>query len=251
MALPFSPSDPHDSPVMQSEELRKLAIISALRQTLVFRALRDEDVERIAGYVVPKRLAKNEYLFREDDPAEGFYVVRLGLINVHRRAPDGREQVIHIFRPGETLAEVALAGPIGYPANARAEADSEVLLVPRKDFVKHQEDNGSLAWMMLASMSHHLRTLVSTLENLRLKDAETRFLHWVLGKVPRGESSAEIELGMTKGLLAGELGIRQETLSRILAKLRDSELIEVDGQTLKVPDVDGLRGLFDHAIQRV
>jgi CRP/FNR family transcriptional regulator len=235
---------------MDSEELRKLAIISSLRQTLVFRALRDEDVERIAGYVVPKRLAKNEYLFRESDPAEGFYVVRRGLINVHRRAPDGREQVIHIFRPGETLAEVALVGPIGYPADARAEADSEVLLVPRKDFVRHQQDTGSLAWMMLVSMSHHLRNLVSALENLQLKDAETRFLHWLIGKVPKGASSTEIELGMSKGLLASELGIRQETLSRILAKLRDSGLIVVDGQTLGVPDADEVRKVFDAAILR-
>lgn len=251
MTLPMRPGVCMIVAAMQSEELRKLAIVSALRQTLMFRALRDEDVERIASYVVPKRIAKNEYLFRENDPAEGFYIVRLGLINVHRRAPDGREKVIHIFRPGETLAEVALVGPIGYPADARAESDSEVLLVPRKEFVHHQQDNGTLAWMMLVSMSHHLRNLVSSLENLQLKDAETRFLHWLLCKVPKNGEFAEIELGMTKGLLASELGIRQETLSRILAKLRDAGLIAVNGQSLTVPDAKGLRAVFDDAIQRI
>jgi CRP/FNR family transcriptional regulator len=212
--------------------------------------LPDEDVERIAGYVVPRRLAKNEYLFHEKDPAEGFFIVRRGLINVHRRAPDGREQVIHIFRPGETLAEVALVGPIGYPADARAEADGEVLLVPRDAFLRHQQENGRLAWLMLASMSQHLRNLVSALENLRLKDAETRFLHWLLSKTPMGDDpAARVELGMSKGLLASELGIRQETFSRILAKFRDAGLLEVDGQSLILTDLPALRADYENNLR--
>ncbi len=233
---------------MSPEELRTLAIISSLRETLIFRRIPDEDVKRIAGYVVPRRLAKNEYLFRENDPADGFFIVRRGLINVHRRAPDGREQVIHIFRPGESLAEVALIGPVGYPADARAEADSEVLLIPRDDFTRHQEESGQLAWRMLASMSQHLRDLVSSLENLRLKDAETRFLHWLLRKAPADHGDARIEIGMTKGLFASELGIRQETFSRILAKLRDAGLLEVDGQCLVVPDLAALNSVFENNI---
>lgn len=230
---------------MDPEALRQLAIVSSLRETFIFRGLPDEDVGRIAGYVVPRRLEKGEYLFRENDPAPGFYIVRRGLINVHRRAPDGREQVIHIFRPGETLAEVALVGPIGYPADARAEADGEVLLVPRDAFLRHQQENGRLAWLMLASMSQHLRNLVSAMENLQLKDAETRFLHWLLAKTGSRDGAASVELGMTKGLFASSLGIRQETFSRILARFRDNGLLEVHGQELAIPDLAALRELFD------
>ncbi|MFU8893761.1 MAG: Crp/Fnr family transcriptional regulator [Luteolibacter sp.] len=233
---------------MDPEALRKLAVVSSLRETFIFRGLPDEDVDRIAGYVVPKRLAKNDYLFRENDPAEGFFIVRRGLINVHRRAPDGREQVIHIFRPGDTLAEVALVGPIGYPADARAEADGEVLLVPRDAFVRHQQENGRLAWLMLASMSQHLRTLVSSLENLRLRDAETRFLHWLLQKAAVKEGPARIELGMSKGLFASGLGIRQETFSRMLAKFRDLGWIDVDAACIVVPELAILHDAFEKNI---
>ena len=233
---------------MPSPELRKLALVSSLRAAPIFSGLPDDDVDRIAGYAEVRKVGKGEYLFRENDVAAGFFIVRTGLINVHRRAPDGREQVIHIFRPGETLAEVALIGPVGYPADARAETASEVLLIPRDEFTRHQQESGQLAWRMLASMSQHLRNLVSALENLRLKDAETRFLHWLLRKSPGNHGEVRIELGMKKGLLASELGIRQETFSRILAKLRDDGLIVVDGQCIAVPDLPALNAVFENNI---
>lgn len=235
---------------MASPELRKLALISSLRAAPIFSGLPAEDVDRIAGYATLQKIPKGGYLFRENDEAAGFFIVRSGLINVHRRARDGREQVIHIFRPGESLAEVALMGPVGYPADARAELASEVLLIPRDEFTRHQDDNGSLAWRMLSSMSQHLRTLVTSLESLRLKDAETRFLHWLIRQLPPTATAgpARIRLGMAKGLLAGELGIRQETFSRILAKLRDLGWIEVRGQTILVADAATLRDAFEESI---
>ena len=49
---------------------------------------------------------------------------------------------------------------------------------------------------------------------------------------------------MTKTMLSGELGTRQETLSRTLAKLRESGLISVRGRTLKIPDPLKLRNAF-------
>lgn len=213
----------------------------------LFSGLPEEELRLIAGYAVVKQLAKGEYLFREDDPAVGFYVVRRGMINVHRVSVDGREQVIHIFRPGESLAEAALAGDSGYPADARAVEASEVILIPKEDFMRHQRDHADLAWRMLGSMSQHLRVLVFTLEGLKLKDAETRFLHWLLRRCPRPltQTATEFEIGMTKAVLASELATRQETLPRIFAKLRDAGILVVKQNAFIIPDSIALNDLFE------
>lgn len=238
----------HDAARMK-EEIYRLALVSSLRGAHVFDGLPDDEIGRIADYAKVRKLAKNNYLFREQDPAKGFFVVRRGLINVHRRSPDGREQVIHVFHPGDSLAEVALLGPIGYPADARAETESEVILIPRDEFVRHQQERPQLAWQMLASMSQHLRTLVSTLESFKLRDAETRFMHWLLQRCPAAEHEARIELDMSKALLASELGTRQETLSRLFAKLRDAGLIDVRGSVIRVPDRQALADVFERNLR--
>lgn len=235
----------HTCAVEKLTEIQRLALVSSLRSASVFAGLPEEDVQRIANYVVIKKLRKNSYLFHENDPADGFFIVRRGMINVHRTSADGREQVIHMFRPGESLAEIALIGKMGYPADARAEEPSEVLLIPRDEFMAHQRDRSDLAWRMLISMSHHLRVLVTSLESLKLKDAETRFMHWLLQRCPADRScAARVNIGMTKALLASELGTRQETLSRILAKLRDGDLIEVQHNVILVHDPAALEFVF-------
>lgn len=229
---------------------RNAGIIYSLRKTSIFDGLPPEDLAQVAGYASLRSLAKGEYLFRQNDPARGFYVVRRGILNVHRVSANGREQVIHLFRAGESLAEAALAGDRGYPADARAVVASEVIFIPRKEFFEHQRQRNDLAWRMLASLSIHLRSLVSSLENLKLKDAETRFLHWVLRRCPQpiNSTSVRIDIGMSKAVLAGELGTRQETLSRIFAKFRDTGQIEIRGQRLLIRDPAELQREFENAM---
>src|SRR6516162_2312830 len=92
-------------------ELRRSAIINTLRSCQLFAGLPVADLQDIAEFTVPKSLQKNEYLFHEGDPAHGFYIVQRGAVNVHRVTAAGKEQVIHIFRAGESFAEVAVVSP--------------------------------------------------------------------------------------------------------------------------------------------
>jgi CRP/FNR family transcriptional regulator len=88
---------------------------------------------------------------------------------------------------------------------------------------------------MLGSMSAHLRVLVGMLDDLTLKDVETRLLNWLV-KHARDAKAGVIELRGTKRVLAAELGTSSETLSRTLARLRDQKLITVAAKSIAVHD---------------
>ena len=61
--------------------------------------------------------------------------MQTGAINVHRVNATGKEQVIHVFRAGESFAEGTLATDKGYPADARAVEATQVLLVQKGGFL--------------------------------------------------------------------------------------------------------------------
>src|SRR5436190_12099582 len=177
---------------------------------------------------------RNEQEERQNE--KQVYAVQSGAVNVHRVNAAGKEQTIHIFRPGETFAEAALATEQGYPADARAVEPSQVLLIQKDGFLDLLRRQPELALRMLASMSSHLRVLVSQLEDLALKDVQTRLANWLLKRCPNPKSPQPviIELSMTKRVLAAELGTVSETLSRTLAELREQKLISVAGKKITI-----------------
>ena len=214
-------------------DLKLTGLMGTLRCCQLFSGLPAEDLTTLASFTVALSLPKDGYLFHEGEPARGFYLVQSGAINVHRVSGAGKEQVIYVFRAGESFAEASLASATGYPANARAVEPSTVLLIPKAQILELIGRRPDLALRMLGSMSSHLRVLVGMLDDLTLKDVETRLLNWLV-KQERTSVGGIIKLPGTKRVLAAELGTSSETLSRTLARLRDKKMITVAARTITV-----------------
>jgi CRP/FNR family transcriptional regulator, dissimilatory nitrate respiration regulator len=229
-------------------ELKRNGIVNTLRGCQLFAGLPLEDLERIADVTVVKTLEKGDYLFHEGDPAHGFYIVQRGAVNVHRVTASGKEQVIHVFRTGESFAEVAVASPRGYPADARALEATQVFLVQKDGILALVKRQPELAMRMLGSMSAHLRVLVGQIEDLTAKDVETRLANWLVKRCPNAssETPVKIELTVAKRVLAAELSTVSETFSRTLAKFREQKLISVKGKIITVLSPLKLSALLRH-----
>ncbi len=227
-------------------DLRRVGVASALRGCQLFTGLPPADLDAVTDLATTRLLRRGEYLFHEGDPSAGFYIVQKGAVNVHRVNASGKEQVIHVFRPGESFAEASLATGQGYPADARAIEDSQVILVQREGFLGLLRRHPELALRMLASMSVHLRVIIGQLEDLTLKDVETRLANWLAKRCPDPESTRPhaIELPTSKRVLAAELGTVSETLSRTLARLREQGLLSVKGRVIHVPNPAALAAIL-------
>ncbi len=232
-------------------EYRSVALSHALRGSQLFSGLAAADLEKIVPITVLRTLEKNEYLFRQGEPSQGFYIVQRGAINVHRVNAAGKEQVIHIFRTGESMAEASLATSTGYPADARAVEPSQVLLIQKSgilDLIKGQPD---LALRMLSSMALHLRVLVGQIEDISLKNVETRMANWLLKRCPEPESTQPVivHLTSTKRVLAAELGTVSETLSRTFSKFRELDLIAVKGSNVTILNPARLKKMLSEQME--
>ncbi len=226
--------------------LKHASITYSLEHCQLFTGLPEEALMEIAALTTVESLNKGEYLFREGDPSRGFFVVQKGLLSLHRVNRAGKEQVIHIFREGDSFAEGSLATDLGYPADARAVGDSQLLLIEKRGFADLLKRRSDLALRMLGSMAKHLHALVGQIDDLSLKDVETRLASWILKRCPDSEClhPFDFRLATTKQVLAAELGTISATLSRTIARLRDKGLIEVRGKAVSVPSPAKLKALI-------
>lgn len=222
------------------------AILQALSVCRIFTGLSESELLHVAEFTLPKTIGKGEYLFRAGDVCHGFYVVQSGAISVHRTYKDGREQMILMARSGESFAEGSLIMEKGYPASARADIPSSVLLIQKEGFVNLLRKKPEYSLRMLTAMSWHLRDLVQQIEDLTAKDVETRLANWLLKRCRDVSSSDpfDIDIKITKKLLAAELGTIPETLSRSLAKFREEGLIEVKGRVMRILNPSALDAIY-------
>ena len=223
-------------------------ITQTLRKAPMFSGISEEALQTLAEGCQLRKYSRGEYLFHEGAKADGFYVVHAGAVNVHRVTEEGREQVIRVFYPGESLGEVVIVGDQSYPASAKATENSQIIVVPTGFFRRQIQQDPDLALRILASMSLHLRYLVETVESLKLKQAESRVVHWLLSQLEDNQKldakSPDYTLPLAKHLLASQLGITSETLSRVFARLRKMKLAVVEGRHLCAIDVAGLRSFL-------
>jgi CRP/FNR family transcriptional regulator len=209
-----------------------------LRKAPLFAALPDDDLRRVADLAVSRRFAKKETVFREGDRAEGFFVVASGKVKVFKLSGEGKEQILHVLDAGQTFAEAVIFEGGVYPAHAETLAETELLFLPKRQFVDLLERHPKVAIRMLGSLSRWLKRMTDLVESLSLKDVETRLVLYLSEELKsRGippKDGAELELAIGKNVLASRLGTVPETFSRTLKKLQDDRLIHVRGKRIRI-----------------
>lgn len=216
-----------------------------LSQVDLFNGLSLQELDEVSRIVSDREYKKGEMIFFDGDEGVGFYIVINGRVKVYKVSPDGKEQIMHIFGPGQPFAEVPVFEGSCYPANAEAMEKSGLFFFPKKDFIKLIHENPSLAINMLASLSQRLKQFSNLIEALSLKEVPGRLASYLLYLSDKKGSIDEFELDITKSQLASFLGTIPETLSRIFSKLANKELARINGPQIVILDRTGLEDLAE------
>ncbi len=223
--------------------------LDTISNTILFKGLPEEQLEEVEKIAVERHLNRGEIIFSEGDDGNGFYVVADGQIKVYKASIDGKEQILHIFGPGEPFGEVPVFSGQQFPANAEAMAKSRLLFFPRSAFVDLIIGNPLLAMNMLAVLSMRLRQFTVQIENLSLKEVPGRLAAYLIYLAEEQERGDSVTLDISKGQLASLLGTIPETLSRIFAKMNKQNLIEVKERDIRFLNRSGLEELAEHGRQ--
>ena len=216
-----------------------------LSQVDLFNDLSLQQLDEVGSIISDKKYKKGELIFADGDDGIGFYIVINGRVKVYKVSPDGKEQIMHIFGPGQPFAEVPVFEGSRYPANAEAMEQCRLFFFPKKDFIKLIQANPSLAMNMLASLSQRLKQFSRLIESLSLKEVPGRLASYLLYLSDKNGSIEEFELDIAKSQLASLLGTIPETLSRIFTRLSQHDLIRIQGPKIVILDRTGLEDLAE------
>ncbi|CAB1128446.1 cAMP-binding proteins - catabolite gene activator and regulatory subunit of cAMP-dependent protein kinases [Candidatus Hydrogenisulfobacillus filiaventi] len=167
-------------------------------------------------------------LFREGEPAAGMWYLAAGWVKLVREAPDGRERVLWVKRPGDYVAEGTLTLQSVYPASAVALAPLRAVLIPRE------------RWALLVCRYPQLAAGLNAILIRALAAAQVRLRDQ---SGPVLERVARLLLDLAQGPealplrhedVAALVGASRERVSRALAHLRREGLIAGGPRRLRV-----------------
>lgn len=223
---------------------------SAVRACDLFQGVPEPVVRELVSGQSPITLKKGQLLFHQGDPASAFYVVLDGWMKLYRNAPDGTEVIIHVAKSGETFAEAAMFMEGAYPVNAEAATIVRLQRISAHSVREHIVANPSFAFSMLGAMSFRLRRLVNEIENLKRRGAAELVAGFLLQLGEGGEADrSTVTLPFEKALVAARLGIKPESFSRALVRLKDFG-VDVNGPEVSITSRSVLAKFLDQAPTR-
>ncbi|MCF6219314.1 MAG: Crp/Fnr family transcriptional regulator [Gammaproteobacteria bacterium] len=224
-------------------------MFKTLQKNALFSSLPERELQSLVDEAYCLKLSQDEILFIQGDPAEHFYWLASGMLRLYRMAPNGDEKVIEIIQPGQTFAEAIMfmgQPQPRFPVAAQMIAEGEVWRFNNQQFLGYLGQSVESCFRMMANMSHRLHQHVKEIDRLTLQTASERVVNYLLQALAKqSDNNHNLKLNISKQMLAAQLSIKPETLSRTLGRLSREGLIDSQGSTIKVIDTTALRQLVE------
>lgn len=215
--------------------------LEILRNLPLFQEVRQADLEALAPSVRTVHAERRKVLFKRGDPCEGFHMLVSGKVKLSLVSSQGVDKPLDIVTAGGSFGDITMLLERPYYLTAQALEDSLLLYLPRNAIVRLIESDSRFAMRMLASLSMRMRNVVDDIECFSLQPPAARLVTYLLRLLPPGSMTpAKIELSMHKNVVAAQLNLTPETLSRHFRELADRGLLSLEGRTIVVNDIDRL-----------
>lgn len=194
----------------------------------MFRHVPRARVAELARHCAMLPLKRGEAACRRGETPNALYAVIHGQVKLVLRAGNAAEKVLRVAGAGETFGEALVFCPRPNPIDAVALCDALVVAFPASAIRALVERDPSFARGLLASLSERMHGLVTSIEASALFSARQRIASYLIALAESTRDAARVRLPMTKTLIASQLGITKETLSRILREFADAGLISIE-----------------------
>ena len=208
----------------------------------IFQGLTREEQLRVAEFVRPVHVAKGETVYSPGQSVSRLLVMHSGQLKVSRPAANGQEQILRTVTDGDVVGERAFL--TGHLPNDLVVAlvDSRMCVFDHADLSALLRDYPDVGLRMLRTLSDRLASVERLLAAITSSDVSARIAAYLLdlpGSIRDGVPT--VWLPLAKPEIASYLGTTPETLSRRLAALAASGVIELHGRReVTILDIDGL-----------
>jgi CRP-like cAMP-binding protein len=221
-----------------------------IRKTTIFSILNEIELSSIGKLIETLTVKKKGTVFFENDSMTDIYLVKNGIIKVYKSLQDGRQQILRLCGLGEILGLDAIFLK-RYLTTAKAVTESTICKIHKKDFLDFISTKQKLSLKLLQATSEELAFSQNQIFNLGTRTAKERIADFLLyvynSQCDCKVNPKKINLCISRQEISELLGIKQETVVRILTQLRIANLIQIQGRDITLLNPAALSKLALHS----
>jgi CRP/FNR family transcriptional regulator, cyclic AMP receptor protein len=209
----------------------------------LFRVLSRADILATAQAGLCRIYASGQIICHQGDPGDHLYAVLEGLVKIVFISGRGDEMALNVMGPGEIFGELALLDGSPRSASVVALKHTSVFMLPRTRLLELMSNNPGLADEFLRLIGGRIRKLTEQAGDLAFLDLGGRLAKLLLRLSAKQDDAHGVvfDSGLTQSDLAAMIGASRPAVNRALQSFSARGLIAIQGRTILLRDLDGLR----------
>lgn len=219
--------------------MERTTVAEYLAFSPVFAPLSQAERMDLAGRMRPRRFARNEVVFHQDDPAAHVYLIASGTVKIAIEDEGGQEVTIALIRGGDVFGELGVLGDGPRSANATALTETTAFALASRDFNEVISRNAAAMRELLALLARRIRHSTGHIEDLVFLDLPGRVAKCLLDQDEILGNKGVVDL--TQEDIAHFVGATRVAVNRVLVDLERRGLLALGRGSVKITNVDALQ----------
>jgi CRP-like cAMP-binding protein len=181
-----------------------------------------------------------EPIYHEGDDATGIYCVSSGLVGIRKVDADGESVLLRLVRPGQTFGYRSFLTGMPHGVSAEALKEGRICQVPAAAVHKMTADNPALVMAFFRHLAHDMAEAENKVMETVTASCRVRFLRLLVAFGGEADAASgrrvHLELPVSRQDIASLIGVRSETMSRVIRAVEDEGLAHFKGRHVDIPD---------------
>jgi CRP-like cAMP-binding protein len=222
-------------------------IVTVLKHARPFAQAPEQAIDAIAPHAVTRTFERDEAVWMAGSATTHFCVIHRGLVKIVRPLPNGRDAIMGLFGPRESVGDIAVIQGGTFPASAIVCSESATLIrIPREVILEQMHRWPGLAVSMNAALADRVQTLQTKVQILSAGGVEARLASLLLDLAERfgdelDDDTVVIPIALARQDLANLVSTTLETTIRVMSRWQKAGWVDTKHDGFVLRDVGALK----------
>lgn len=219
-------------------QARHLDDARTLESIELFAGLSSDALGEVQAAAQRRSYAPEAMLFRQEEPADTFYVILAGRVRITEITAEGHAVLLRFIHGGQMLGGMAALEDMTYPVNAEVVEQTSALCWSTRIMTRLMDAHPQIMRNAMRLMVGRIRELQQRAVELATERVEQRVARAILRLVrqtgQRTDEGIALNISLSRQDLAEMTGTTLYTVSRILSRWQDDGLVKVGRQRIVI-----------------